>query len=241
MNFLKLSFFDLIKWNPDLKSRIHIIDRKNGEIINTVLATNFFAFHHVNAYEEAGNVIIDVCGYPDASILDAFYMHSLRSGLKGVDYSTPMLRRYKVPIPTNGDARKMQEHLDMLPTGRDFDVLCPGLEMPRINYSYNGRKYKYAYGDIFADKNLFLSQLAKVNVDTKEVKIWSEEHCYPSEPIFIAAPDAKEEDDGIVLSSIVGLLGKPSFLLILDGKTFKEVARAVMPFKLPVTFHGMHI
>ena len=242
MNFLKLSYLDLMKWKPELKSRLHLVDRLSGEVIKIVFVDNFFAFHHANAYEESGNVIIDICGYPDTTILDAFYMKNLRSGLKGMDYSTPLLRRYILPIHNFPKTSvEDEEHLPKLHSGRDFDVLCDGFEMPRMNYLYNGRKYKFLYGAVFADKNFFLTHLAKVNVDTKEVTNWSEEHCFPSEPVFIAAPNATEEDDGIVLSVIVGVLGKPSFLLFLDGKTFKEVARAVVPFRLAMTFHGRHI
>ena len=241
MNFLKLSFLDLLKWKPELKSRLHLVDRQSGELIKTVQLETFFAFHHANAYEEAGDVIVDVCGYPDTTILDALYMKNLRKGLKGVTYNTPMLRRYVLPVQKSLDASAEQEHLPKSYHGRDFDILCEGFEMPRMNYQYNGRRYKFLYGAVFADKNLFLSHLAKVDVDTKETAIWKEEHCFPSEPVFVAAPNAKEEDDGVVLSIIVGVLGKPSFLLFLDGKTFKELARAVVPFRLAMTFHGKHL
>ena len=241
MNFLKLAYLDLMKWKPELQSRLHLIDRQSGELIKTVIVESFFAFHHANAYEESGNVIIDVCGYPDTTILDAMYMKNILRGLKGMDYSTPALRRYVLPVQKSLQASTEPEQLPKLYNGKEYEVLCDGFEMPRMNYLYNGRKYKFLYGDVFADKNIFLSHLAKINVDTKEVINWSEEHCFPSEPVFIAAPNAKEEDDGIVLSLVVGVLGKPSFLLILDGKTFKELARAVVPFRLAMTFHGKHL
>ena len=31
---------------------------------------------------------------------------------------------------------------------------------------------------------------------TKNELIWSEKDCFPSEPVFVAAPDAQEEDEG---------------------------------------------
>ena len=241
MNFLENSFLDVLEWKPELKTRMNLINRHTGKVEKTFLLDQIFTFHHVNAYEESGQIVVDVCGYPDASVIEAFYLRKLRNGLKGVDYTIPMLRRYRLPIPSTGQVTKEPETLPKLANGEQFEVICEGYEMPRINYSYNAKKYKFSYGTVFRDKNYFLENIAKVNVDTKEVVSWVEEHSYPSEPVFVPAPDAKEEDDGIVLSAVVGVLGKPSFLLFLDGKTFTEVARAVVPCKLAMTFHGAYL
>lgn len=238
MNFMKYSYLDVLKWKPELKSRMHLVDRKSGAVAKTYLVDNFFAFHHVNAYEEAGNVIVDVCGYPDASVIQAFYLHNLRKGLKDVKYSNPSIRRYRLPIPNAGSCCKDPVPLVMKSDNLEYELIHEGFELPRINYAYNAKKYKYAYGMVFRDANFFLEGIAKVNVETKASIPWSEEHCYPSEPVFIASPGAKDEDDGIVLSVVVGVLGRPSFLLFLDGKTFTEVARAVVPCKMALTFHG---
>ena len=73
---------------------------------------------------------------------------------------------------------------------------------------------------------------------TKEVLVWDVENCYPSEPVFVPNPNAESEDDGVILSAVVGVRGQRSFLLILDGKTMKEVARAYVPTKLILLIHG---
>lgn len=41
-----------------------------------------------------------------------------------------------------------------------------------------------------------LTQIVKLNVQTREAREWLEEDCYPSEPLFVPTPDATEEDDG---------------------------------------------
>ncbi len=46
----------------------------------------------------------------------------------------------------------------------------------------------------------------------------------------------QEEDDGVVMSVVTGGDGT-SFLLTLDARTFKEVARARLPYGLPYGFH----
>jgi len=38
----------------------------------------------------------------------------------------------------------------------------------------------------------------KVDIETKEVKVWHEDNHYPSEPVFIARPNSVDEDDGTI-------------------------------------------
>jgi len=55
--------------------------------------------------------------------------------------------------------------------------------------------------------------------------------CVPSEPIFVQRPGGTDEDDGIILSTVINLLpDQPIFLVILDAKTFTEIARAEVWF-----------
>ena len=78
----------------------------------------------------------------------------------------------------------------------------------------------------------------QVNVATKEVKSWQAENCYPSEPVFIPNPNAQDEDDGVVLSAVIGIKGQRSFLLVLDAKDMKEIARGYVPVQLKPMIHG---
>lgn len=61
--------------------------------------------------------------------------------------------------------------------------------------------------------------------------------CREGEPTFIPAPNATSEDEGVVVTLVMGATGK-SFMLCLDGQTFQEVARAELPYALPYRFHG---
>ena len=73
---------------------------------------------------------------------------------------------------------------------------------------------------------------------TKDVKSWEADNCYPSEPVFIQCPNTTSEDDGVVLSAVIGVQGQKSFLLILNGKDMTEIARAYVPVKLIPLVHG---
>lgn len=39
-------------------------------------------------------------------------------------------------------------------------------------------------------------QVLKYDILTKSSLTWSEEHCWPVEPLFVPKPGAKDEDDG---------------------------------------------
>lgn len=66
------------------------------------------------------------------------------------------------------------------------------------------------------------------------------EYYYPGEPIFVASPEAREEDDGVILSVVLDAAAGSSFLLVLDATSFEEVARARVPHHIPFGFHGEH-
>ncbi|CAO1425675.1 unnamed protein product [Diamesa serratosioi] len=135
-----------------------------------------------------------------------------------------------------------------LPDGSVFckpQLLCSmGCETPRINYEKNlGTEYQYFYAisaDVDADNP---GTLIKVDVKNKNKLTWSENKCYPSEPIFIANPNSECEDDGIILASMVWGHGEENRvgLLILCAKTMEELGRA--EFKnlsgpVPKCLHG---
>jgi carotenoid cleavage dioxygenase-like enzyme len=84
----------------------------------------------------------------------------------------------------------------------------------------------------------FLDQLVKLDTISKARKTWYEAECFPSEPVFIERPGARDEDDGVIVSGVVGTGGRKSFLLVLDASSFTELARAIIPSRLPQSLHG---
>lgn len=140
--------------------------------------------------------------------------------------------------------RKPAAHL--LPDGKVFvkpELLCDvGCETPRINAdSHLGKEYRYFYA-ISCDMDLNNpGTLIKVDTFRKTKKTWQEEGVYPSEPIFVPDPNGKNEDDGVVVSSVVWAEKETRVgLLILDAVTFTEIARATFdtPGPVPKCLHG---
>jgi beta,beta-carotene 9',10'-dioxygenase len=81
----------------------------------------------------------------------------------------------------------------------------------------------------------------KLDLDRGTGSSWHEEGCYPGEPVFVAAPAAGNEDDGVILSVVLDARKAASFLLILDASTFGELGRADAPHHIPFLFHGDYL
>ena len=58
------------------------------------------------------------------------------------------------------------------------------------------------------------------------------------EPVFVAAPQATDEDDGVILCVVLNANKGTSFLLVLEANSFAEIARAEVPHHIPFGFHG---
>jgi carotenoid cleavage dioxygenase-like enzyme len=85
--------------------------------------------------------------------------------------------------------------------------------------------------------------IVKINVDNYNDSIVAilesdNDIICPSEPIFVENPEAKTEDDGVLLSLVLG--NKYDYMTILDAKDLKEIARAELPQSVKATysFHG---
>ncbi|XP_070533098.1 beta,beta-carotene 15,15'-dioxygenase-like isoform X2 [Ptychodera flava] len=138
------------------------------------------------------------------------------------------LMRYVLPLTV--DEKAGIHNLVKLPNTEcsarledDGSVFCipekisdAGLELPQINYaSYNGKPYQYTYG-----VNGDVSEIVKADFKNKSYKAWGMEGYFVSEPIFVAAPSAGSEDDGVVLTALLSgdPSKKPHSLGILDAR-----------------------
>ncbi|XP_060919915.1 beta,beta-carotene 15,15'-dioxygenase [Labrus mixtus] len=245
-----------LKFCPEENTLIHLIDRKTGKEVETKYYTgSIVVYHHVNAFEEDGHVVFDVIAYKDNSLYDMFYLSKLKENLQFQDdsYSKPKYRRFVLPIRsdkgiavgedlvklkyTTASAVKEKEGKLMCQS----EVLCEGFELPRLNYDFNGKKHRFVYGNS-VEESALSKEIGKLDTETKEKLKWSEDNCWPSEPVFIPRPNGESEDDGVVLTSVINSNpGQSSFILLLDGKTFKEVARAYVSTWLHKDLHGLFI
>lgn len=221
------TFIENYSWKPERGTRIRILNLNDGTAKTLKLDEPFFAFHHINAYEDGDMLHVDLCGYEDATVVDSLYVSRLRES----DY---------VPVST---LRRLDIDLaaDTVTHRRIGDA---AIELPRIDSSRAQLPYRYAYGSstINADGSDFLNAIVKIDVTTGEAIHWHQPGGYPGEPVFVARPDRSTgsdgEDDGVLLTVVLDGASGVSFLCVLDAKTLTEVARAEAPHTIPFGFHG---
>ena len=224
-------FIKNFTWQPKKGTQFIVIDKKNGNTIGKYVTKPFFAFHHANAFEKEGIIYLDIVTYKDSSIITGESLH-LNSDKNSCDNVQSQFERFSLCLNTGEISAET-----LLNTSNEF---------PRINEKLDGHPYSYVYltgfNDNADDKKKLLNGegLYKLNTSTKKLLEWSEKGCSAGEPVFIEAPDATAEDDGVVLSVILDHIHMNSFLLILDGKSFEEIGRARAPHLIPSGFHGQY-
>ncbi len=221
-------FIENFVWQPERGARFLVMDKRDGTLAATYESEAFFAFHHINAFEQDGDIFVDIAAYPDASLIQQLYLSNLL-GPKGGAVAQGEYRRYHLPA---GRSTASYE--------RQCDET---IELPRINYERtNGHDYRYAYGVSQQKSRVddFLNQLIKVDLLHHTTTTWFAEDTYPGEPVFVAAPDATTEDEGVILSVVLDARESHSFLLVLDAASFTEIARAEVPQHIPFGFHGIY-
>lgn len=216
-------FVENLEWEPERGSAFLVFDLKTGTLLARHEAPPFFVFHHVNAYDEGDEIVVDLCAYEDASVVDALYLDKLRSRTSVVP--TAELRRYR------------------LAAGRPPVISVIGdtpMEFPRINYrTHHARPYRFAYGvGATLQDGEPVSTIARVDVSDGDTQWWGAPGLFPGEPVFVPDPGGTAEDDGVLLSVVLDGNAGTSFLAVLDAHDLSELARAHAPHRIGFGFHG---
>ncbi|EGW03823.1 beta,beta-carotene 9',10'-oxygenase isoform X1 [Cricetulus griseus] len=260
------AFADAISWEPQYNTRFHVVDKHTGQTLPGVYYSNpFITYHQINAFEDQGCIVIDLCCQDDGRSLEIYHLQNLRKAGEGLDQvynsvAKSFPRRFVLPLDVSADAPKGRNLSSLSYSSAsavkqsDGEIWCSpenlhhedlveegGIEFPQINYGrFNGKKYNFFYGCGF--RHLVGDSLIKVDVVNKTLTVWREEGFYPSEPIFVPAPGANEEDGGVILSVVITPnQSESNFLLVLDAKNLVELGRAEVPVQMPYGFHGTFV
>jgi carotenoid cleavage dioxygenase-like enzyme len=215
-------FAESFEWRPQDGARLLAVDRRTGAPAGTWAADPFFCFHHVNAFEDGDDLVVDLLAFDDAAVVRALSLGRLRDG---EPTPQPQLRRYRL---RPGAPRA------------DVEVLADGrFELPVIDYgAVNGRPYRRVWGVGAPDDGGWFDRIVATDVTTGEQRTWREPGTHPGEPVLAKRPGATEEDDGVLLSVLLEPARGASALLVLDARTLEELARARVPHHIPFGFHG---
>ncbi len=214
-------YIENYSWKPERGTRFTLIDRADGAVVAGFESEACFAFHHVNAYDDGSEVVVDLCAFPDAGIVEDLYLDRIRDGKP---IASAELTRFRLRLADRSVSRERLSDQD--------------IELPRINYGRcNERPHRYVWGTGDGPGG-WLEKIVKIDTTDGSALSWSAPGCYPGEPVFVARPNAEHEDDGVLLSVVLDAVSETSFLLVLDAAGLGELARAQVPHHIPFGFHG---
>ena len=255
--------------DPSDKARWYVVDRTSAQkgLIATFTTDPFFCFHTINAYEKPSeknpdtvDIVADLAGYDDLSLLKSFYYSMLTSSnatdKKVAGRTRTTFRSYELPSITlpNSSSKIPSSTKSRLGIKLHEAPFDQSMDLPTINPALYTHPYRYYYGITDHGKSSFADGLGKYDKRSGKAIIWRQHAQTAGEPIFIPHPDAdpfkeEDEDKGVLLSVVCDGIRELSYLLVLDAKTLKEVGRAEMEAAnegevkkiVGFGFHGTHV
>lgn len=215
----------MIDWNPKAKSSIAIYSRQFPyELIHSFEIPLCYIYHFFNSYELNDNKII-----VDAIIHDIAPLFSRDENHDLIEPKYGKFLRWTFHIKENFFIEKIIDdsafyHFPHCP------VKKLGQEYPTA-FSYSQE------GDIH--------QLRKINLinHNPEIEIYSSPPSYYlSEPYFVSASDALNEEEGYILAIRTSFDKNKSHLLIFNANSIVDpVAIIALPERIPLGFHGLWV
>ncbi|TKR71949.1 hypothetical protein L596_019477 [Steinernema carpocapsae] len=211
------SFLHTMEWNPSNPVNVHIVNRETGEPLEVkIKSPAFFTFHHANSYENGDFLVLDYCKVRDGNVVKGFTLNQMREG--SIKTTNPdqmaILHRMVVPLKLSevkDNKKNLLENIDFAQGCKAFykedgclwvedAELCEiPMELPRYNYAYNMKCYKYVYGTVLQQEDY--TGILKVNVANRTHQMWRNDNSeqISAEPVFVANPNGVDEDDGVLL------------------------------------------
>jgi carotenoid cleavage dioxygenase-like enzyme len=209
-----------IRWSDDYGARLGVMPR-DGTTRDVVWydIDPCYVYHPMNAYEEDGRIVLDVCRQAHEAKPDE-------------PDALARLHRWTVDPSTGSVA---EDPLDDRP-----------IEFPRIHDGKVGKKYRYGYTAGISEEEIAAAvRFHKFDLQGQGSVVTHElaEGRTASEPVFVPAGGHSAEDDGWVLAYVHDGATNRSELVILDASHFdrEPVARIHLPTRVPAGFHGSWI
>lgn len=221
------AFIKRFDWTPERGTRYRVVDRATGEVVADPVGDAFFCFHHVNAYDDGDELVLDMVTFPDAEAITELYFDDV-GGPSGWEMEGGRLTRARVD-PGAGTVTTREVH-------------GGHLGLPRVSPEVTASEYRYAYAQGSPGQPItgLPEHVLKVDVETGEDQ-WYDAGGYTSEAVFVPRPDGTAEDDGVVLAVVLDPEAERSVLHVVDGETMTALARAPLPHALPLDFHGQFL
>lgn len=212
-----------IGFDKDSPSRIGVIPRHGkGSEVKWFNVSPCYAYHTVNAYEDGRNVVLVACAIDDP--IPA--RRDEKTPMLDTIALVPKLRRWTMNLDTGA---VKEETLDDTPS-----------EFPRTNEALQGQRVRWSYhGRMAPRESMMFDALLKYDLnDGSHRAVEVPKGWFAGEPSFAPRVGAKSEDDGYIVTTITNAAEDASDFWVVDAQTLDTVARARLPRRMPIGFHG---
>ena len=212
---------------PGGQAKFWLIPRDSGAFAGQkpriIDAPDGFVFHHLNAWEEGDDVVVESIFYADFPSI-------------GPDED---FRSVNFELLPEGLLEQCRINLSdgSLSTQRLSERCC---EFAMVNPEREGLPCRFAWMAVTEREtgNDPLQAIKKLDLQSGERQLWSAApRGFVSEPLMVPRPGASAEDDGWVLCLVWNGARCASDLVILDAASLAEVAVLELPLAVP---HGLH-
>lgn len=226
-----------MNWKPEEEVLVHVVPLDGSGAVQTFRAPSFFAFHYGNAFEsDDGRLLhVDLAAYEDPEIVNSLLIGRLME-YPGRDL--PRASYSRLTIPLDGSTDKLE---GPKPLVQDPSLHGDYAEFPVFDERRMGLPYRYVYMLAATRPTNLGNRLCKLDLEANRVQgSWYEAGGAVGAPFFVPRPGAADEDEGVVLAVSTTADGK-SVLLVLDARSFHEIARAETKVAMPNRFHGVFL
>ncbi|MBW0166583.1 MAG: carotenoid oxygenase family protein [Vulcanococcus sp.] len=208
---------------PGEQGQFWLIPRSGEGKPLQIAAPEGFVFHHLNAFEDGEELVVDSIYYDD------FPSIGPDVDFRQVDFETipaGQLVRCRINLDTGAVSKELLE-----------ERTC---EFAMVNPERQGLEARNSWMAVAERErgNDPLQAIKKLDLNTGEGRVWSAApRGFVSEPLMVPRPGASAEDDGWVLCLVWNGARCASDLVILDAASMAEVAVLELPLAVP---HGLH-
>lgn len=205
------------RWEPEKRARVGVLPREGTAAdIRWFEVQPCYVFHPLNAYDEAGRIVLDVVRHDSV-----FADDPNATGIQTLD-------RWTVDL-ASGTVR--EERLDDTPQ-----------EFPRVDERLVGKRHRYGYAvgyapdtpGITAPNALLRHDLSTGTTESVSFGAGRE----PGEFVFVPSDGQAAEDDGVLMGFVYDRGSNRSDLVLLDAETLNTVGTVHLPARVPHGFHG---
>jgi len=220
---------ECLKFRSDQPTRVWIIPRNPSGKMQVLETNACFVFHHANAFEQEGEILVDSICYENFPAID----HHL--DFREIEFATlppGQLWRYRLNLQTKTAERQLLEKR-----------CC---EFPYIHPQRLGKPYHQVYLAAAHDSegNAPLQAILKLNLDSDVREIWSAApRGFVGEPVFVPRPGQSQsnpEQDGWLLTLVYDAAHHRTDVVILAADRISEgpIARLHLKHHIPYGLHG---